>query len=182
MKLFNWLAHFRNIPRSQSLRRRLLNDPYYRMQSLEEIALASSLGIKIDANLATVDDWLRLPGLSIHQARSLVELSHAGVCFYCLEDIAAALGLPVASLKYLEPVLSFYYYDDESIYTTNRRINPYTASVEMLTQIRIIDLFLAQAIVQNRSAGGQYRNLADLQRRLSLPGDTIGKLMHYLRF
>ncbi|HAX78316.1 MAG TPA: DNA uptake protein [Cyanobacteria bacterium UBA11372] len=182
MTLFNWLGSFRNIPRWQSLRHRLLNDPYYRMQSLEEVAIASSLGIKIDANQATVDDWLRLPGLSIHQARSLVELSNNGVFFYSLEDVAAALGLPVASLKYLEPVLSFYYYDAESIYTTNRRVNPNTASVEMLTQIPIIDIFLAQAIVQNRSAGGQYRNLADLQRRLSLPGDTIGNLMHYLRF
>ena len=182
MTLFNWLGSFRNIPRWQSLRHRLLNDPYYRMQSLEEVAIASSLGIKIDANQATVDDWLRLPGLSIHQARSLVELSTSGVHFYSLEDVAAALGLPVASLKYLEPVLSFYYYDDESIYTTTRRVNPNTASVEMLAQIPIIDLFLAQAIVQNRTAGGQYRNLADLQRRLSLPGDTIGNLMHYLRF
>lgn len=181
MTLFNWLASFKSIPRWQSLRHRLLNDPYYRMQSLQDVARAASLGIKIDANQATVDDWLRLPGLSIHQARSLVELSQGGVCFHSLEDVAAALGLPVASLKYLEPVLSFYYYDDESIYTI-RRINPNTASVEMLTQIAIVDEFLAQAIVENRSAGGQYRNLADLQRRLSLPAELISQLMHYLRF
>lgn len=172
--MLNWLGR-------QSLRDRLLNDPYYRMQSIQEIAIASSLGIKIDANQATVDDWLRLPGLSIHQARSLVALSHSGVFFYSIEDVAAALGLPVASLKHLQPVLSFYYYDDESIYTI-RPINPNTATVEILMQIPVVDTLMAQAIVQNRTVGGQYRNLADLQRRLSLPGDLMSKLMHYLRF
>lgn len=181
MTLFNWLASLTSIPRRLPLRRRILNDPYYRMQSLEEVGIASSLGIKIDANQATVDDWLRLPGLSIHQARSLVDLSHSGVFFYSLEDVAAALGLPVASLKYLEPVLSFYYYDEESIDIT-RRVNANTASVEVLIQIPVINTLIAQAIVQNRTAGGQYRNLADFQRRLSLPGDMIGKLMHYLIF
>ena len=54
------------------IRNKIANDPYYRFQSLQEIAIAAELGIKIDVNQATVDDWLRLPGLSIHQARSLV--------------------------------------------------------------------------------------------------------------
>ncbi|MCX7594440.1 MAG: hypothetical protein N2235_11880, partial [Fischerella sp.] len=49
-------------PRLQKLRSKLLKDPYYRLQSVEEIAIAASLGIRIDANQATVDDWLRLPG------------------------------------------------------------------------------------------------------------------------
>jgi len=60
--------------RLQKLRSKLLNDPYYRFQSIEEIAIAVSLGIRIDVNQANVDDWLRLPGLSIHHARSLVKL------------------------------------------------------------------------------------------------------------
>ena len=68
----------------QKLRAKLLNDPYYRLQSGEEVRLAAELGIGIDANQATVDDWLRLPGLSIHQGRLLVELSSAGVLFYCI--------------------------------------------------------------------------------------------------
>jgi DNA uptake protein ComE-like DNA-binding protein len=186
MTFFNWLAPAIRkgdiIPRQwQPLSRRILNDPYYRLQSVEEVAIAASLGIKIDVNQATVDDWLRLPGLSIHQARSLVELSQNGVYFYCLEDIAAALGMTVARLKPLEPVLTFCYYDDESIDAIGR-VNPNTASVEMLANIPIIDLSLAEAIVQNRTIAGVYRNLADLQRRLSLSGDRIGQLMHYLRF
>ena len=79
----NWLPN----SRLQRLRSKLLNDPYYRLQSGEEIAIAAQLGMRIDANQATVDDWLRLPGISIRQARALSDLTCSGVKFYCIEDI-----------------------------------------------------------------------------------------------
>ncbi len=167
-------------PKLQQLRAKLLNDPYYRLQSGSEIPLAVELGIRIDANQATVDDWLRLPGLSIHQARLLVELAQSGVKFYCIEDVAAALGLPVQRLAPLNPLLNFSYYDDALSQSIS--INPNTATVEKLVQIPYIDLPLAQAVVQNRIASGSYRNLIDFQRRLDLPGDAIAQLMYYLRF
>lgn len=171
--LQNWLQ-------SQTLRAKLLNDPYYRMESLAEIAIAAALGIRIDVNQASVDDWLRLPGLSIHQARSLVELRRSGVQFYCIEDIAAALNMPLPRLKPLEAVLKFCYYDEERY--SQPLVNPNTATVEILARIPVIDRTLAEAIVQNRTSLGPYRNLIDLQRRLSLTAVTISKLMHYLCF
>ena len=73
-----------------SLRSRIVEDPYYRFRSAFEIAVAADLGVKIDVNQATVDDWLRLPGISIHQANQLVTLSQAGVAFYSISDVAAA--------------------------------------------------------------------------------------------
>ncbi|HEY9833726.1 MAG TPA: ComEA family DNA-binding protein [Stenomitos sp.] len=182
MALFNWLSPpGQPSPNWQLIRARLESDPYYRLQSAEEIVVAAKLGIKIDANQASVDDWLRLPGISIHQARSLVELAQMGVQFCCLEDIAAALGISVQRIKPLQPILSFCYYDSESDLTPVP-INPNTASVEQLTKIPAVDLFLARAIVQNRSEGGNYRNLVDLQRRLSLSAQLISDLMYYLRF
>lgn len=181
----NWLPSVARLrqdlnPQFQVLRTKLLNDPYYRLQSPAEIAAAAALGIQIDVNQANVDDWLRLPGLSIHQARSLVELCQSGVQFYCLEDIAAALNLPLQRLKPLEPVLKFCYYD-ETLCTTHL-VNPNTATVEQLAQIPVVELSLAKAVVQNRISAGQYRNLVDLQRRLSLPGHVTAQLMYYLRF
>lgn len=65
---------------SQSLNQRL-QDPYYRFQSVEELRLAAVLGVRLDVNQASVDDWLRLPGLSIHQARLLVTLNQSGCSF-----------------------------------------------------------------------------------------------------
>lgn len=162
-----------------SIRTKLLNDPYYRMQTNAEIAIAADLGMMIDVNRAKVDDWLRLPGLSIHQARNLVQLCQAGVQFCCIEDIAAALSISVQHLQPLAPVLKFCYYDEIS---TVKVISPNIATIEQLAEIPAIDLALAQFIVQNRHLQGTYRNLVDFQRRLSLPGAIISQLMYYLQF
>jgi DNA uptake protein ComE-like DNA-binding protein len=161
------------------IRQRSIDDPYYRLRSLAEIATAAELGIKIDVNRAGVDDWLRLPGISIHQARSLVQLSQSGVQFYSIEDIAAALNLSVQYLRPLAPVLSFCYYEESDAIG---RVNPNTASVDRLRQIPIVDASLASTIVENRMAIGPYRNLVDFQQRLSLSGQLTGQLMHYLQF
>lgn len=177
MPLPNWRSTAQT---RQPLRSKLLTDPYYRFQSVAELALAASLGIKIDVNQAGIDDWLRLPGLSIHQARSLVELTQSGVQLHCLEDIAAALSLPVPRLKPLEPVLQFCYYDEASV-STIKPVNPNTATIEMLTRIPVVDLYLARAIVANRTVS-PYRNLTHFQRRLALSSQIVAELMHYLKF
>ena len=178
MPLPNWLS---TVTQSQpTLRSKLLSDPYYRFQSVAELQLAASLGLTIDVNQAGVDDWLRLPGLSIHQARSLVELTQSGVQLHCIEDIAAALSLPVMRLKPLEPVLLFCFYDDASVCTI-KPVNPNTATIEMLVRIPVVDTYLARAIVSNRTVS-PYRNLIHLQRRLSLSSELVSELMHYLKF
>ncbi len=156
----------------------LFSDPYYRLKSVEEIAAAAAAGLKIDVNQASVDDWLRLPGLSIHQARTLVELTQSGVQLHSLEDIAAALSLPTQRLQPLEPVLLFCYYDPV---LTIKPLNPNTATVEALQRIPGVDSYLAKAIVQNR-VQSPYRNLVHLQRRLSLSSQVTEELMHYLKF
>ncbi|NET69930.1 MAG: ComEA family DNA-binding protein [Sphaerospermopsis sp. SIO1G2] len=165
----------------QKLRSKLLSDPYYRLQSAAEVDMAAQLGMCIDVNQATVDDWLRLPGLSIHQGRALVELSKLGVKFYCLEDIAAALNVPVQRLEPLKSLLNFSYYDEESLSNT-MQIDPNIANIETLVKIPGIDLSLAEAVIENRLANGSYRNLVDFQQRLQLSGEVIGQLMYYLRF
>lgn len=168
-------------PDSNSIRTRILTDPYYRLRSLAEVNLAASLGVRIDVNKASVDDWLRLPGISIHQARLLVQLTQAGVQFYCLEDIATALKLTVQHLQHLEPILQFCYYDPDSLCTV-RQVNPNTAPIEALMEVPVIDPTFAKAIVQNRVAAGPYRDLVDLQSRLYVPGYVITELFHYLCF
>ncbi|CAA9235108.1 DNA uptake protein and related DNA-binding proteins [uncultured Coleofasciculus sp.] len=181
MAPFNWLPQDRINPNWQAIQAKIQHDPYYRLQSAQEIVVAAQLGLKIDVNQASVDDWLRLPGLSIHQARTLFDLTSLGVQFCCLEDIAAALGVPIGRLLPLKPILSFCYYDEESP-STPQLVNPNTASVEQLTKIPAVDLFLARAIAQNRLECGVYRNLADFGRRLSLNPQLISELMYYLRF
>ena len=177
MSLFNWIG---KITQTQATKSKVLSDPYHRFQSVEELRLAADLGIKIDVNRAGVDDWLRLPGLSIHQARTLADLAQAGVHFHSLEDIAAALGLPLQRLQPLEPILQFCYYDEKSLHTI-QPMDANRATVDALTRIPCVDLYLARAIVQQRSLG-PYRTISHLQRRLSLSSELTAELMHYLKF
>ena len=163
------------------IKKRIANDPYYRFQSLEEVVIAIKLGIKIDVNQASVDDWLRLPGFSIHQARSLVDLVGMGVQLVCLEDVAAAISVPVKRLKPLEPILHFEYYHRLSPLSP-QKVNPNTASLEEIAQIPIIESALAQQILDNREQNGKYSNLAELQSRLKLNSQVISQLMYYLDF
>lgn len=176
MPLRRW---FTAIAQTSSLQTKL-QDPFYRLQTFEEVQQAASLGFQIDVNQADTDDWLRLPGISIHQARTLAELRRSGVQFHAVEDLAAALGLAVHRLQPLAPVLRFCYYDPESVCQI-QPINVNTATAEMLVRLPGVDLYLARAIVTQRRQG-TYRNLPHLQRRLSLPADLTERLMHYLTF
>lgn len=168
-------------PRRIFIKRKIQNDPFCRLQSLQEVEIAAEIGIKIDVNQACVDDWLRLPGISIHQARSLVDLVGMGMQLLCIEDVAAALSVPVHRIQPLEPILHFEYYHPSSLISP-QKVNPNTASVEEIARISLLEPNLAQQIWQNRQQHGVYRNLADLQRRLALDSKLISQLMYYLQF
>ena len=162
-----------------SLRSRIIEDPYYRFKSAFEIAVAADLGVSIDVNQASVDDWLRLPGISIHQARQLVALSQSGVAFHSISDLAAALNMPIQRLQWLAPVLSFQYYEP-TLALPSVKLD--RATVDELIQIPQISPELAAEIISQREQGGNFKNLVDFQQRLGLSGESICELMHYLQF
>ncbi len=168
-------------PQRAALQARLQRDPYYRLQSLEEVAIAADLGFQLDVNRASVDDWLRLPGISIRQARSLVQLTGGGVQLLCLEDMAAALGLAGDRLRPLAPVLCFTYYDTDSS-TQPLRLNPNLASPAELTRLPLLTPALVEQLVAERQQRGPFRDLADLQQRLQLAAEQTAQLLHYLTF
>lgn len=142
--------------------------------------LAASWGVRIDANTASVDDWLRLPGVSIHQARSLTQLTTSKVFFTCIEDIAAALNLPIQQVQPWQVILQFCYYDPDAALAPEK-VNANTATAVELATVPAIDKFLGQAIVHYRQTG-PYKDLADLQDRLRLTSKVAVELLHYLRF
>jgi len=163
------------------IRNKIKNDPYYRFQSLQEVAIAVELGIIIDVNQATVDDWLRLPGFSIHQAKSLVDLVAMGIQLFCIEDIAAAINFPVQRLQPYESILAFAYYGRFSTLSPEKT-NLNTAAIEEITIIPGMNPDLATKLLENRQSDGKYRNLVDLQRRLNLDRELISQLMHCVQF
>ncbi len=173
---FSHLSHKIN-----PLKRKILNDPYYRFKNLEEIAIASELGIKIDVNSATIDDWLRLPFFSIHQARLLVELRSNGVQFLSIEDMATALNITPQRLQPLMPILDFCYCDSDSL-VMPQKVNINLASREELQTLPLLSSKLIEQIIDHRQAEGKYQNLANFQQRLSLDGQFIAQLMYYIQF
>lgn len=182
----HWLAPLRHVhqalkPLEQQVCQELQQNPYYRLQSWAEVPIAAEWGLRIEVNLADVDDWLRLPGISIHQARSLVALTSSGGQLLCVEDLAAALSLPLERVQPLMPVLSFTYYDPESL-ENPQRFNPNTTTLAELEQIPLLTVSLAQRLFTERQAHGPYRDIADLQQRLAFSGYFTTQLMYYLRF
>jgi DNA uptake protein ComE-like DNA-binding protein len=131
------------------LARRLETDPTYRLKSYQEAQLAAELGFTIDVNQATVDDWLRLPGVSIRQAQTLARLRGVGIQFYCIEDLAAALGVSTSQFQPLARILAFYHYDHASPITP-QPLGLNLASREQLSCIPGMNHQLATAIVQDR--------------------------------
>ena len=178
--IFSFLANKLN-SQKKSLRERIKNDPYHRFNSLEDISIATELGVKIEIDKASVDDLLRLPGISIHQARSLVELINSGVEILSVEDMSAALKIPLQRLKPLEKILAFSYYDPESALIP-QRININFATLEELKGISPISDLMAKEIVEHRLTKGNFKDLADLQKKLKINGKLASEIMHYLYF
>ncbi|TVQ59161.1 MAG: ComEA family DNA-binding protein [Spirulina sp. DLM2.Bin59] len=168
-------------PQQRAIRARLAQNPYGRLRSPLEVAIAAELGLTLDANSATVDDWLRLPEISIHQARALVALTSNGVQFLCLEDLAAALALPLARLAPYAPLLRFTYQDPASV-VAPIQLNANTATPAQLAAIPVLNAALIAQLVGDRTAHGPYQSLADLQQRLRLNPELIAQLMYYLKF
>ena len=159
----------------------LWQDPRYRFRSLLELNQAVRLGFRLDVSTATIDDWLRLPLFSIHQARLLVQLQRGGVVFHCPEDIAAALGWTPAQIAPFSEALRFTYYEADSPLNCPR-FNPNHTEGSKLLTLPGMNPALVQQLINDREQRGPFRDLADFQARLNLPGDQVSDLMHYLIF
>ena len=159
--------------------KRLQHDPLGRLNTLEEVAIAADLGIQIDVNQATVDDWLRLPGISIHQAHTLVNLTRSGVAFHCIEDVAAALGLAVYHLAPLSQLLQFCYYDpDSTVAPLALALNQ--ATVSQLATIPGMSSTLIERILNERRRS-PFKNWSDAHHRLRLSPEQTSRWIYYLR-
>ncbi|MEY2978941.1 MAG: hypothetical protein RLZZ435_3080 [Cyanobacteriota bacterium] len=159
----------------------LWQDPRYRFRSLLELNQAVRQGFRLDVATATIDDWLRLPLFSIHQARLLVQLQRSGVSFHCPEDIAAALDWTPAQIAPISTALQFTYYEADSPLNCPR-LNPNRAEANRLLSLPGMDAVLVQRLISDREERGHFQNLADFQARLNLPGERITDLMYYLTF
>ncbi|MGD1939624.1 MAG: ComEA family DNA-binding protein [Cyanophyceae cyanobacterium] len=167
-------------PQWREAKAKLTRNPASRLETAWDVAVAVEMGLTLDANRATADQWLRLPNISIRQAQTLSDLTQSGVQFNELKDIAAALGLTEETLTLAEPLIQFYYYDPDSV-ATIKTVNVNYADFETLRQVPEMTADWAKKILGDRQTRGKYRSLADLQRRVNLSGKQLQTWMHYLR-
>lgn len=163
----------------RAIQKAIQSDPYYRFRSLAEVTIAAELGICIDVNQAHLDDWLRLPGISIHQARQLVQLVAQGVQFHSLEDLAHALGQPPQRLQPLGAILRFCYYPRLGA-EAPQRLDPNRLTAQDLRAIPG-DPMAKDRLLQERQ-NGPYQDWGDLQQRLHLTGEQLAQWLPYFRF
>lgn len=165
--------------RFHPLRERLQRNPLARLENAAEVAIAAELGVCIDANQATVDDWLRLPDISIHQARTLAKLSQSGVVFYAIDDVAAALGLPAPRLLPMSPVLQFCYYDEASAVLPASLGSLNQATLAQLMALPGMSAAIAERIMNERRRS-PFTDWSDVHHRLRLTPEQTGQWMHFL--
>ncbi|MEM9771368.1 MAG: helix-hairpin-helix domain-containing protein [Cyanobacteria bacterium P01_D01_bin.73] len=167
-------------PEWRQAKAKLTGNPGDRLETAWDVAVALEMGQTLDANRATADQWLRLPGISIRQAQILSDLTQSGMQFNALEDVVAALGITEASLVIAAPLIRFYYYDPNSV-STVKLVNVNHADIQTLQQVPEMTAEMAAKIVGDRESRGKYRSLANLQRRINLPGSQLENWIHYLR-
>ena len=149
----------------------LAQQPGRRLRSAEEVERAAALGWRLDVNRATAADWLRLPGCSTDQADLLQRLQAGGVQLSGPEDLQRLLQMEPGQLRSWLPLLEFRWYGSPPIAPAA----PVAVNGAPASQLRRLEGLgepeLAR-LLQERSRR-PFRDLADLQQRVSLPAAVI---------
>lgn len=149
----------------------LAQQPGRRLTNAEEVQRAAALGWRLDVNRATASDWLRLPGCSPDQADLLQRLQAGGVQLSGPEDLQRLLQLDAQQLRSWLPLLEFRWYGSPpEPALPSVAVNG--ASVQQLRSLAGLGEAQLAHLLRERSRQ-PFRDLADLQQRLSLPPAVI---------
>lgn len=159
----------------------LIDNPRLRLNSERELHLARELGTRIDLNRCDVDDLLRLPGLSINQARRIVEVRRSQGQYLSPEELSTRAELSWDQVRRIEPMLMFCYYEDEPA-RLPAQVAVNHATVAELEMIEGMTRTLAEQIVYLRTERGSFRDLKDLRERLALPATETARFVNRLLF
>ncbi|BAC91092.1 helix-hairpin-helix domain-containing protein [Gloeobacter violaceus] len=173
-------AHTFQVQSEYQNRLLLMQDSQQRLQSDQDMRLARELGMGIDINRCSIDDLLRLPGLSIIEARRIVEARRSGGPYLSADELIERADLSSIKVRRLEPLLQFCYYEPPVALPVTLDVNE--ASVVQLEQLEGLDTHLAVRIVREREQHGDYPSLGDLRDRLNLTPKVVARLLNRLTF
>lgn len=158
----------------------LLHNPQQRLTSEQQMLTARELGMSIDINRCSVDDLLRLPGVTLLEARRIVEIRRSGGPYFSADELQERTDVSWEKIRRLQSMLQFRYYEQKSSLLILLDINSATAT--QISELEGIEPSLASRIVQERDLGGDFSNISDLRDRLNLPARIIARLMNRINF
>lgn len=138
------------------------------------MAPKGSIAGQVDINRASVEMWMKLPGIGEVRARQLVNFREKLGGFLSIEQVAETRGLPDSVFERIRPLL-------QCSGTQPRRMNLNTISAETLARHPYISQKQAQLIVSYRENNGLFASVDDLGKIIAL-GDKawIEKVHPYL--
>lgn len=158
----------------------LLHNPEQRLTSEQQMLTARELGMSIDINRCSVDDLLRLPGVTLLEARRIVEIRRSGGPYFSADELQERTDVSWEKIRRLQSMLQFRYYEQKSALPQLLDIN--SATSNQIAQLEDIEPSLASRIVQERDLGGDFASMTDLRDRLNLPARLIARLMNRIHF
>ncbi|MEP7110612.1 MAG: helix-hairpin-helix domain-containing protein [Ferruginibacter sp.] len=127
----------------------------------------------VDINVADTAELIALPGIGSKLSRRIINFREKLGGFYNVEQIGETFGLPDSTFQKIKPWLT----------VSNmelRRININTATIDEMKSHPYVRYTLANAIVQYRTQHGNYTNVEDLKRIISVTEEVFDKLAPYL--
>ena len=177
-----------NLPQSKSVlsQARSKSDKYidFELQALKEAQNPTHINseLKIDVNRATPSDWKKLPGCTDEMIELLIKLQKGGVQLSDEEDLAKLLELPKKLANEWSQHLIFRWYGNSPpINNTVELLDLNAASAYKLEKNLNWPKDRFKRLIWERQKGC-FKNLADLQERLSLPAYVIEELIGTVSF
>lgn len=121
---------------------------------------------KIEINSCSKNDLVNVLGLPIVYANDIESLRDEGHIFTSLEELHDILEIPNATLKKIEPMVTFSYDYRQEVEYSWKRVN--SMSVEDL-MIMGIDAKVAISIFEERQRRGDFKSIMDIKKRTGIP-------------
>ncbi len=135
----------------------------------------------IDVNRAKASDWKKLPGCTTEMIELLMRLQRGGVQLSSPEDLFKLLEIPNYLAKKWRPYLTFHWYGSPPPIEPNPALDINTESPAILQKTLNWPRDRINRLLRERQRK-PFKDLADLQERLSLPASTIEKLIGEVQF
>ncbi len=135
----------------------------------------------VDVNRATASDWRQLPGCSEVMVDLLLKLQRGGVQLSGCNDLFQLLELPKSLAEKWSPHLVFHWYGNSPVIDHSPLVDINCSS---LSTLKITLKWPKEKLnrLNHERQKRPFKNLADLQERLTLPPSTIENLIGNVRF